>query len=75
MGIAPTGNRIAMTNTAIMRLAGGKCVECHGKEDYRKTFADWQASTKGLVTQAGDPGLGLEGADALSSIENATPVF
>ncbi len=33
MGIAATGNRIAMTNTAIMRLAGGKCVECWATMD------------------------------------------
>jgi nitrate/TMAO reductase-like tetraheme cytochrome c subunit len=32
------------------RSDAGKCVECHGKEDYRKTFADWQASIKNLST-------------------------
>ncbi len=28
MGIAPTGNKIEMTNTAIFRIAGGKLAEC-----------------------------------------------
>ena len=28
MGIAPTGNKIEMTNTAIFRIASGKCAEC-----------------------------------------------
>jgi nitrate/TMAO reductase-like tetraheme cytochrome c subunit len=35
---------------ALLRPDGAKCVECHGKEDYRKTFAGWQASTKTMVT-------------------------
>jgi hypothetical protein len=34
----------------VLRPDGGKCVECHGKEDYRKTFGEWQASIKRLTT-------------------------
>jgi predicted ester cyclase len=33
MGIAPTGNKIEMTNTAIFRIAGGKCAECWATMD------------------------------------------
>jgi predicted ester cyclase len=28
MGIAPTGNKIEVTNTAIFRITGGKCADC-----------------------------------------------
>jgi len=40
---------------AVVRPDGGTCVQCHGKEEYRKTFADWQASVKNLTAdlQAG----------------------
>jgi nitrate/TMAO reductase-like tetraheme cytochrome c subunit len=34
----------------IVRPDGGKCVECHGKEEYGKTFGEWQSSIKGLTT-------------------------
>lgn len=35
---------------AVVRPGGAKCVECHGKDEYGKTFAEWQASVKTLTT-------------------------
>jgi nitrate/TMAO reductase-like tetraheme cytochrome c subunit len=34
---------------AVVRPDGGKCVECHGKADYGKTFAEWQATVNRLT--------------------------
>ncbi len=38
------------TKKSLLRPDGAKCVDCHGKEEYRKTFSDWQGKTKSLAT-------------------------
>jgi len=48
-----------------VRPDAAKCVECHGKEDYRKTFEDWQASIKYLSTDL-EAALREAGKSALS---------
>jgi len=49
----------------LVRPDGAKCVECHGKEDYRMTFEDWQASIKNLSTDL-EAALREAGKSALS---------
>jgi nitrate/TMAO reductase-like tetraheme cytochrome c subunit len=34
----------------LARPGAGKCVECHGKEEYGKMFGEWQTSIKTLTT-------------------------
>ncbi len=35
---------------AVVRPDGASCVACHGKDEYRKTFDEWQAKAKSLTT-------------------------
>jgi nitrate/TMAO reductase-like tetraheme cytochrome c subunit len=52
----------------LARPDGAKCVECHGKEEYRKMFSDRQASIKSLTTDL-EAALREAGRSALSDDE------